>query len=405
MEVINQFADVLSNNISLGIITASAVGAILISLKNLPTQIMSFIQRSISYKLKIIDRGDVLVALDSWLSKKTPIMTKHFTITEFNRKNGSTDEVPVGDNDNVLKLGSGYGKALYFENGYLFFVEKIIFDKSQHVQWGIEITFFQKSFKDFILKEVVKENNIDDDCEKYLILSDSDTSSIVKTKRATESVFGKYIKILDNDLNYFLSKDALTNSMKRGVVHKRNYLLYGEPGTGKSSVIQSLASKYKLKLCYIMFNNNDDDVLLTRAIYQIRKGYSIVIEDADTVEAFKSRNENKSKLTTAAVLNLLDGVLTQHNQIVFMTTNHIEQLEPAILRSGRMDVKILFDELDSTEAYKMINYIRPDLYETIKKDFGHAFRCNSSKLSSILYKQYSKDEFRKIIENCKDEEL
>ena len=45
----------------------------------------------------------------------------------------------------------------------------------------------------------------------------------------------------------------------------------------------------------------------------------------------------------SGLLNALDGVASQENRLLFMTTNHVEKLDPALIRPGRCDVHIKFD--------------------------------------------------------------
>ena len=47
-----------------------------------------------------------------------------------------------------------------------------------------------------------------------------------------------------------------------------------------------------------------------------------------------------SRLSFSGFLNALDGVRSQEGQILFMTTNHKERLDPALLRPGRADVHV-----------------------------------------------------------------
>jgi len=59
--------------------------------------------------------------------------------------------------------------------------------------------------------------------------------------------------------------------------------------------------------------------------------------------ARKSNDENRNQVTFSGILNALDGVTTGGNQIVIMTTNHIENLDPALIRPGRVDHILRFD--------------------------------------------------------------
>jgi chaperone BCS1 len=48
-------------------------------------------------------------------------------------------------------------------------------------------------------------------------------------------------------------------------------------------------------------------------------------------------------VTFSGLLNALDGVAAAEERIIFMTTNHLSQLDPALIRPGRVDFKALFD--------------------------------------------------------------
>ena len=45
---------------------------------------------------------------------------------------------------------------------------------------------------------------------------------------------------------------------------------------------------------------------------------------------------------TAGLLNAIDGVAAQEGRMLFMTTNHIERLSAALIRPGRVDVRLEF---------------------------------------------------------------
>jgi chaperone BCS1 len=60
----------------------------------------------------------------------------------------------------------------------------------------------------------------------------------------------------------------------------------------------------------------------------------VLLEDID--RAFS----NDSRVTVSGLLNALDGVAAQEGRLIFMTTNHVESLHPALIRPGRADVRI-----------------------------------------------------------------
>lgn len=72
----------------------------------------------------------------------------------------------------------------------------------------------------------------------------------------------------------------------------------------------------------------------------------ILLEDIDA--AFTSREESSNqkaafeglnRVTFSGLLNCLDGVASTEARIVFMTTNYLDRLDPALIRPGRIDVK------------------------------------------------------------------
>ncbi|KAG9012959.1 hypothetical protein FRB90_006395 [Tulasnella sp. 427] len=140
-----------------------------------------------------------------------------------------------------------------------------------------------------------------------------------------------------------------------GIQHKRGYLLYGPPGTGKSSTIHALAGELDLEIYALSLAANGlDDAGLSRLIGSTPAHSIILIEDIDC--AFPSREEkkkqkeakekgivfaeNQSRITLSGLLNVIDGVSSEEGRLLFATTNYVNRLDPALLRAGRMDVKI-----------------------------------------------------------------
>jgi len=66
--------------------------------------------------------------------------------------------------------------------------------------------------------------------------------------------------------------------------------------------------------------------------------------------------EDEDKLDLAGLLNILDGVVDSPNRIVVMTTNHPEQLDPALIRPGRINKKMLLGYLHLAQAEKMVEH-------------------------------------------------
>ncbi len=58
-------------------------------------------------------------------------------------------------------------------------------------------------------------------------------------------------------------------------------------------------------------------------------------------------------MTFSGLLNALDGVASAEERIIFMTTNHISKLDPALIRPGRVDMLQLLDDADAEQAERL----------------------------------------------------
>lgn len=66
--------------------------------------------------------------------------------------------------------------------------------------------------------------------------------------------------------------------------------------------------------------------------------------------------EDKDKLNLSGLLNVLDGVVDTPGRIVIMTTNHPERLDPALIRPGRIDKKLLLGYMRAVDIVSMIEH-------------------------------------------------
>ncbi|KFK33165.1 hypothetical protein AALP_AA6G338900 [Arabis alpina] len=169
---------------------------------------------------------------------------------------------------------------------------------------------------------------------------------------------------------------------KIGKAWKRGYLLYGPPGTGKSTMISAMANHlnyniYDLELTAIK-NNSELRKLLTATSNKS----IIVIEDIDCSadltanrikkesNSTKEQDKDENAVTLSGLLNFIDGIWSACGQerIVVFTTNHLEKLDPALIRRGRMDMHIELSYC-TYEAFKILakNYLDLDDHLLFKK--------------------------------------
>jgi chaperone BCS1 len=145
------------------------------------------------------------------------------------------------------------------------------------------------------------------------------------------------------------------------VPYRRGYLLYGPPGTGKTSFVQAVAGLLKLKLCYLNLSNNEmNDDSLNRLLSEAPENSIILLEDVDAMFLQRDQVQKKQTLSFSGFLNALDGVRSQEGQIMFMTTNHKERLDPALLRPGRADVHVRLDLASEKQIKELFLRFFPD---------------------------------------------
>ncbi|XP_009604677.1 AAA-ATPase At3g50940 [Nicotiana tabacum] len=171
--------------------------------------------------------------------------------------------------------------------------------------------------------------------------------------------------VLIDDLASFVKGKEYYNRI--GKAWKRGYLLYGPPGTGKSSLIAAMANHlnydiYDLDLTEVRSNSNLRSLLLGMSGRSI-----LVIEDIDCSIKLENREkeeekENKhNRVTLSGILNFLDGIWSccGEERIIVVTTNHIDKLDAALLRPGRMDMHIYMSYCKLSSFKQLVfNYLR-----------------------------------------------
>ena len=198
-------------------------------------------------------------------------------------------------------------------------------------------------------------------------------------------------------INFFLDNKQWYKD--HGIPYNLGILLYGDPGCGKTRFIKQLLNHTKRHGICVNLGEISEFNDLNKIIYneELDDEYVIpqekrilILEDIDAMgEAVKSRkkpkpassssasdashssasgaidmlcmlkdlNEQKqqqSKLNLAIILNALDGVHECTGRIVVMTTNHPELLDEALVRSGRIDIKVEFKRCTRYDITQLI---------------------------------------------------
>lgn len=249
-------------------------------------------------------------------------------------------------------------------------------------------------------------------------------------------------------INFFLhSKEAYINM---GRQYSLGILLSGEPGTGKSSFIKAL-SKFtgrhliliplnRIKTCaeftrvfvdkimnviddtkkIIVFEDADcmSDILFDRAKYgmkskqktlkdELKESITEVITDLKTEKSQDDEDEDDDskydkkmdKLSLSHILNMFDGLNEGNGRIIVMTSNHIDKLDPALLRPGRFDIHINFTFFSIENILQFINtyyHCNLDINDIYMKNRLKNIRITGAKLMNLC--EENPDDYNGVLE-------
>ncbi|KAH7031334.1 putative mitochondrial chaperone bcs1 [Microdochium trichocladiopsis] len=187
-------------------------------------------------------------------------------------------------------------------------------------------------------------------------------------------------KDLLDDIRKYLDPRTQRRYESRSMPYRRGYLFYGPPGTGKSSLSTALAGEFGLDLYEVKVPSIASDSDLEQMFHEIPPRCIVLLEDIDAVWVDRSsrsrspdrRSEHssgsgsrsghhRSNCTLSGLLNVLDGVGSQEGRIVIMTTNKPDSLDPALVRPGRVDMKVFLGHISPQSAEQMfVRMFSPD---------------------------------------------
>ncbi|CAI8507851.1 unnamed protein product [Hanseniaspora opuntiae] len=151
-----------------------------------------------------------------------------------------------------------------------------------------------------------------------------------------------------------------------GIKPPKGVILYGAPGTGKTLLAKAVANQTSATFLRIVGSELiqkylGDGPRLVRQIFKAAAENAPSIVFIDEIDAIgtkrydsNSGGEREIQRTMLELLNQLDGFDDRGDIKVIMATNKIESLDPALIRPGRIDRKILFENPDLATKKKIL---------------------------------------------------
>ena len=194
--------------------------------------------------------------------------------------------------------------------------------------------------------------------------------------------------------------EAITDAVELPYLHRRLFahyklpapkgiLLYGPPGCGKTLIAKAVANSLAKKVAEATHNTNIRSYFLNikgpellnkyvgeterqirlvfqRAREKAEEGVPVIVFFDEMDSLFRTRGTGiSSDMESTIVPQLLaeiDGVEALRDVIVIGASNREDLIDPAILRPGRLDVKIKIERPDEEAAAQIFSrYLTPDL--------------------------------------------
>ena len=178
-----------------------------------------------------------------------------------------------------------------------------------------------------------------------------------------------------------------------GVPYHRGYLFYGPPGTGKTSLVSALAAHFGFSIYTVNLADFNDRNLMN-AVNQVPANSMLLFEDIDCMSSSQCRSGEDSRrgtaekagqgskdgtatlngVTLSGLLNVLDGFYAPHGVLFVMTTNHVEKLDKALLRPGRIDYRLFLGTASDCQKMELYRRFFPEASDFEAREFVEASR-------------------------------
>ncbi len=330
-----------------------AMGAGLALLRNVPKQLGDLISHGFIIRIDIRD-GDVLRAMEIWLAQRQAV---YRTLAASFRWR---DRMLDGPCRPRLILAPGRGAHLLRYRGRLILLNRETEEMGRH-EGKVEYLQLRTFGRDpSILRDILAEAadaayQFNRANEVNVAVDESWQPLDIGEARPLDSVVlrsGQMEQACAAVEKFRASRAAYR---QRGIPYQFGFLFEGPPGGGKTSLVRALTGAYGLHLHILALTEVRSDTALISLLARVPPGSAVLIEDIDCAMPAREEGDEKGRrsLTLSGLLNALDGILAADGRVLFMTTNRPEVLDPALIRPGRVDLRLHLGLADQDQVRRL----------------------------------------------------
>ncbi|HWG00853.1 MAG TPA: proteasome ATPase [Trebonia sp.] len=204
---------------------------------------------------------------------------------------------------------------------------------------------------------------------------------------------------------------AVANSLAKQVATKTAAMADGAPGTGKGKQVEGKSFFLNIKgpellNKYVGETERHIRLVFQRAREKASEGMPVIVFFDEMDSIFRTRGSGVSSdvenTIVPQLLSEIDGVEGLENVIVIGASNREDMIDPAILRPGRLDVKIKIERPDAESAKdifsKYLTVTLPLHPDDVKEHGGSESAATEAMIQRVVERMYAETEENRFLE-------